>query len=60
MAGPEKRVPGQSNEDYGRGGDPNAPFVHTRALYGGGDLSFGARLMDAIVSWRRRRRQGPR
>lgn len=60
MAGPEKRLPGQSDADYARTSDPNANFHHTRSLHGGGDLTFGVRLMNAILARRRRRqRRGP-
>lgn len=53
---PEKRLPGQSNSDYGRGTDPNAEFIGTQSLSGGGDLSFVFRATRAFMSWRDRRR----
>ena len=38
MPEPEKRLPGQSNADYERTRrDPNAEFLGTQSLVGGGD-----------------------
>lgn len=53
---PEKRLPGQSNADYAGNRGQDGPFVHTRAVQGGGDLSFGTQLMHAFLAWRQRRR----
>lgn len=52
---PEKRLPGQSNSDFGRS-NPNSEFIGTQSVYGGGDPSFGLRLFRAIGAWRDRRR----
>ncbi len=51
-----KRLPGQSNADYGRRQDPNSAFIGTQSLRGGGDLSFAYRIARAIIAWRDRRR----
>lgn len=56
MAGPEKRIPGQSNADYERRQDPNANFFGTQSLQGGGDLSFVIRASQAFSAWRSRRK----
>jgi len=55
---PEKRLPGQTNADYERRDDPNAEFIGTHSLDGGGDLSFVHRALRALSSWRNRRRRG--
>lgn len=57
MAGPDKRIPGQRNADYdGPHSDPNADFIGTSSLYGGGDPTWAMRLVRAISGWWRRRR----
>lgn len=56
MAGPEKRLPGQSNHDYDGRRDPNAGFLGTNSLEGGGDPLWFVRLIDAVLPWRGRRR----
>lgn len=53
---PEKRQPGQSNADYERRGEPNAQFLGTHSLEGGGDLTFVLRAYRAFRGWRDRRR----
>jgi hypothetical protein len=55
---PHKRLPGQSNDDYEQSRDPNAAFIGTQSLYGGGDLTFVSRALRAFLSWRDRRRTG--
>lgn len=53
MPGPEKRLPGQSDADYGRPAhDPNADF---RAAFsvehgGGNELGLARRLVDAVAA----------
>lgn len=57
MAAPEKRIPGQSNADYGRArNDPNAEFQGTHSLVGGGDPSWILRLVRGLFAWRDRRK----
>jgi hypothetical protein len=61
MAGPEKRLPGQSNAEYEhtsyeRRGDPNAAFLGTQSVVGGADPTWVMRLWAAVLSWRDRRR----
>jgi hypothetical protein len=56
LAGPEKRLPGQSNEDFGKSKDPNSDFIGTQSLYGGGDPGWMIRAMRAVSDWRDRRR----
>lgn len=51
----EKRLPGQSNADFGRS-NPNNEFIGTQSVAGGGDPSFALRLFRAIGAWRDRRR----
>ncbi|MCA1783854.1 MAG: hypothetical protein ABR616_17005 [Dermatophilaceae bacterium] len=56
MAGPEKRIPGQSNAQYERARtDPNAQFLGTQSLDGGGDLTWVMRAAKAFSDWLRRR-----
>ena len=57
MTPSEKRLPGQTNADYGRGKDPNAEFLGTQSLDGGGDDSFVYRGILAFISWRDRSRR---
>lgn len=55
MPEPEKRVPGQSNADYGRAQrDPNAEFLGTQSLVGGGDPTWVRRAAKALFTWRKR------
>lgn len=56
MGGPAKRVPGQSNAEHGRRGDPNADFLGTSSLDTGGDGSWSVRLFRALFAWRDKRR----
>jgi hypothetical protein len=53
---PEKRLPGQSNDDYAGARDPNHRFIGTQSLFGGGDLSFVHRALQAFYGWRDRRK----
>ncbi len=58
MARPEKRIPGQSNADYGRArSDPNANFLGTQSLRGGGDLTWIPNAVKALSDWWRRRKR---
>ena len=58
MPAPEKRVPGQSNADYERPRrDPNADFLGTQAVSGGGDPTWVMRASQVILDWLRRRRR---
>jgi hypothetical protein len=52
----EKRLPGQSNAEYERRRDPNAQFLGTQSLQGGGDPSFVQRGLRAFLAWRDRRK----
>jgi hypothetical protein len=52
----EKRLPGQSNAEFEGHRDPNADFLGTQSLHGGGDLSFVQRGLRAFLSWRDRRK----
>jgi hypothetical protein len=54
--GPEKRLPGETNADYERRNDPNAEFIGTQSLHGGGDPFIVSRALRALVFWRQRRR----
>jgi hypothetical protein len=57
MSGPEKRLPGQSNADYERARrDPNADFLGTQSLVGGGDPTWVMRVAASCLNWLRRRR----
>lgn len=56
MAGPRKRLPGESNGDFERSKDPNLDFIGTQSLYGGGDPGWMIRAMRAVSAWRDRRR----
>jgi hypothetical protein len=57
MSGQEKRLPGQSNADYERArSDPNAEFLGTHSLVGGGDPTWVMRAARAFLDWRKRRR----
>ena len=57
MPGPERRLPGQSNADYERArSDPNAEFLGTQALVGGGDPTWVMRVANALLNWRRDRK----
>ncbi|MFI0446867.1 hypothetical protein [Actinomadura sp. 6N118] len=56
MAAPEKRIPGQSNSEYERRDNPNADFIGTQSVHGGGDHSFMVRISQAFFTWRDRRR----
>lgn len=56
MPGPEKRLPGQTNADYGRRRDANADFLGTQSLRGGGDPTWALRLVRALFErWDRRK-----
>ncbi|CAN7460232.1 hypothetical protein [Knoellia sp. LjRoot47] len=58
MAAPEKRLPGQSNADYERPRrDPNADFLGTHAVSGGGDPSQVMRVAQLILDWFGRRKR---
>ena len=57
MAPSEKRLPGQTNADYDGRTDPNAEFLGTQSLVGGGDESFVYRGIRALLSWLDRRRR---
>ena len=52
----KKRLPGQSNADFEQRNDPNADFIGTQSLQGGGDLTFVYRALRAFMFWRDRRR----
>ena len=52
----KKRLPGQSNADYEQRHDPNADFIGTQSLEGGGDPTFVYHALRAFMSWRDRRR----
>ncbi|MGK5550863.1 hypothetical protein ACSNOI_04550 [Actinomadura kijaniata] len=56
MPAPEKRLPGQSNAEFERRHDPNAAFVGTQSLNGGGDPSFMIRGFRALLTRLDRRR----
>lgn len=56
MSPPRKRLPGQDNAAYQRSIDPNASFLGTHSLHGGGDLSFVQRAVSALLVWLDRRR----
>lgn len=56
MTAPEKRIPGQTNAEYERRQDPNANFIGTQSLQGGGDPSFAIRASQAFLGWLDRRR----
>lgn len=47
---PEKRLPGQSNADYGRS-DPNGPYTYLGAHEGGSDTSGVAELISRFIDW---------
>lgn len=53
---PAQRRPGQSNSEYENGTDPNAQFLGTQSLYGGGDPTFVYRGLRALLAWLDRRR----
>ena len=53
---PAKHLPGQRNSEYEGAKDPNAEFLGTQSLHGGGDPSFVYRALRALFSWRDRRR----
>ena len=55
MTASPRRRPGQSNADHART-DPNAEFVATQSVYGGGDPSFLYRGLRGFLSWLDRRR----
>lgn len=55
VPGPEKRLPGQSNAEYGVRRDPNGEFMVTQPLQRGGDLSWVMRAAGAMVRWVGRR-----
>ena len=56
VPGPEKRIPGLSNAEYERAGtDPNAQFLGTQSLHGGGDLTWIVRAAKAVSDWLKRR-----
>jgi hypothetical protein len=55
MPGPEKRLPGQSNADYGGRPDPNVAYLGTESVAGGTDPTWILRLMRAFFAWRDRR-----
>lgn len=58
MSGPEKRIPGQSNAEYGHApSDPNAGFLGTHSLKGGGDLTGLTNVGKALVDWWKRRKR---
>ena len=51
MSGPEKRLPGQSNADYERARrDPNAAFLGTQSLVGGGDPTWVMRVAASCLN----------
>ena len=57
MPAPEKRLPGQSNADFERARrDPNADFLGTQSLVGGGDPTWVMRAANALLSWRKGRK----
>jgi hypothetical protein len=56
MTSSEKRLPGQTNADYENHDDPNAQFIGTQSLQGGGDPSFMYRGLRAVLSWLDRRK----
>lgn len=51
-----KRFPGQTNADYESRKDPNADFLGTQSLRGGGDPSIVYRGLRALLSWREGRK----
>ncbi len=51
MAAPEKRLPGQSNAEYEHRQNPNAEFIGTQSLSGGGDPSLALRISRAFSAW---------
>jgi hypothetical protein len=54
MPKPEKRLPGQSNADHERAPrDPNAEFLGTQSLVGGGDPTWVMRAAKALFTWRK-------
>ncbi|MEW2353209.1 hypothetical protein [Spirillospora sp. NPDC029432] len=55
MPPPEKRLPGQSNAEYEGRQNPNAKFLGTQSLSGGGDPSFIVRISQAVFAWITRR-----
>ena len=59
VPGPEKRLPGQSNAEYGGRPDPNAEFVVAQFLHSSWDLSWIMRASKAVFRWfgRRHRRR---
>ncbi|WP_067824964.1 hypothetical protein [Actinomadura kijaniata] len=59
MPAAEKRLPGQSNAEYERRHNPNADFIGTQSLQGGGDPSFMIRGFRALLDrlGRRKARQ---
>ncbi len=56
MTAPEKRIPGQTNAEYERRRGPNANFIGTQSLQGGGDPSFVIRASQAFFACLNRRR----
>ena len=48
---PAKRRPGQSNAEYEGGNDPNAQFLGTQSLSGGGDPTFVYRGLRTFWAW---------
>ncbi|GGM73030.1 hypothetical protein GCM10007977_088350 [Dactylosporangium sucinum] len=58
MAAPEKRLPGQSNAQYEYEGrrDPNADFLGTHSIQGGGDPTWMIRAWHAVFAWFDRRK----
>ncbi len=57
MPAPEKRLPEQSNADFERARrDPNADFLGTQSLVGGGDPTWVMRAANALLNWRKGRK----
>lgn len=57
MGAPTQRRPGQSNAEYEHGPDPNADFLGTHSLFGGGDATWVFRLLDWVSARRRDRKR---
>ena len=55
VPGPEKRLPGQSNAEYGGRPNPNAEFLVTQSLHSNWDLSWVTRAVGAVFRWFGRR-----
>jgi hypothetical protein len=51
VPGPEKRLPGQSNAEYGGRPDPNAEYLVTQSLHSSWELSWVMRAVRAVFRW---------